>query len=241
MRPVRSCAGADAGARRWGIVAFYLVAGTVLHGVFLLAPLLLTGSARFFAATGDPVVWLFLGLATGFYLTDLPTLLHDQKRLISAPSAADRVARRWAQIMGLLLLAAFWAGLLERAHRGAAAPGWPQTMGAGLMASGIAVRAAAILTLGRRFVSEWNPSAGCPLVEDGVYAWVRHPSETGNLAVVVGGALVLESRLVMIWLLALGPITLRRIQGEESLLAHVHGQRFQRYARRVRRLIPGIY
>lgn len=237
MGPVRSCAG----AHRRGILVFYVVAGTAIHGLFLLAPVRLTGLAPFLAATEDPVVWLFLGLASGFYLSDLPTLHYDQTLPVAAPSAADHVARRWGQIMGLMLLASFWAGLLERASRGAGAPGWPQGVGAVFMVTGVAVRAAAILTLGRRFVSEWHASADCPLVEIRIYAWVRHPSETGNLAVVLGTALVLESRLVMISLLALGPITLRRIQEEESRLAHVYGEQFERYAQRVKRLIPGIY
>jgi protein-S-isoprenylcysteine O-methyltransferase Ste14 len=39
----------------------------------------------------------------------------------------------------------------------------------------------------------------------------------------------------------LGPTTLHRIRREDQHLAEVYGQRFARYTRRVKRLVPGIY
>ena len=224
---------------RLGIVATWVLIVPLLHVSSLVAPLVGLRLAR--PALGDPAVRLFLLLAVAFSLADLPTLFHDSKAVLRPPSADDRLARRWGLFTGLLLLAAFWTGLLERALAGGQGPAWPQACGALLMLAGTALRAAAVVTLGRAFITEWRVDADQPLIEHRIYARVRHPSETGNLAVLLGACLVLESRLALAFFLLDGPMTLLRIRGEDRRLADVHGSRFRRYARRVKRLVPGIY
>jgi protein-S-isoprenylcysteine O-methyltransferase Ste14 len=222
-----------------GNVAVAALVGPVLHVSILVAPLAALGLAR--PALGDPAVRLFLLLAVVFSLADLPTLFHEPPSADRIPSAEDRRARRWALIAGLLLLATFWVGLLERSLAGGREAAWPQASGALLMLAGISVRAAAVLTLGRAFKTEWRVAPDQPLVEHHIYAWVRHPSETGNLAVILGACLLLGSHLAPALLLVFAPLTVLRIRQEELRLAEVHGPRFLRYATRVRRFLPWVY
>jgi protein-S-isoprenylcysteine O-methyltransferase Ste14 len=109
------------------------------------------------------------------------------------------------------------------------------------MIAGIALRTMAVLTLGRAFVTEFRAALDRPLIQRHIYSWIRHPSETGNLSVVVGACLLLRSALASAFLLALVPIILRRIGWEDRRLAEVHGPCFQLYARRVKRLFPWVY
>jgi protein-S-isoprenylcysteine O-methyltransferase Ste14 len=109
------------------------------------------------------------------------------------------------------------------------------------MLAGVVVRGAAVVTLGRGFVTEpWGVDGGA-LVERGVYSWVRHPSESGNLAVALGASLLLNSTAGLL-LVAAGvvPLTLWRVRREERCLADAHGPRFHSYARRIKQLIPGV-
>ena len=122
-----------------------------------------------------------------------------------------------------------------------ASTGLAQGWGAVLMSAGLALRLAAVLSLGSAFITEWRVEAGQPLVDHHIYAYIRHPSEAGNLCVVLGGCLLLDSRIALAFLAVLGPTTLVRIGREDGLLAKVYGPRFLVYTRRVKRLIPGVY
>jgi len=184
-------------------------------------------------------------MATGFYLADLPTLAHAHASASRSrrESADDAQARREGFAAGLLLLATFWTALLTRSTASGPAPAWSFAIGGPLMLAGVAIRGAAVLTLGRAFTTEVriDPSEGGPLVEHGVYRWVRHPSEAGNLAFALGASLGLNSPAALL-VVAAGvlPLTLWRLRREERCLADAHGPRFQRYARRVKRLIPWV-
>jgi protein-S-isoprenylcysteine O-methyltransferase Ste14 len=139
------------------------------------------------------------------------------------------------------MLTTFWTALLERTLVSRGEPCSLQPCGAALMLAGSALRAAAVLTLGRSFVTGFRAATDRPLVQHRIYSWIRHPSETGNLSIVVGACLLLESRLAPAFLLALVPIILRRIGREDQSLAYAHGCCFRQYTRRVKRLIPWVY
>jgi protein-S-isoprenylcysteine O-methyltransferase Ste14 len=233
------------GPPRWSLVAFYVLAGSVLHGALLLAPTIVVGLTR--RALGDPAVLLFLVMATGFYLADLPTLAHACASTSRPESADDVHARREGFAAGLLLLATFWTALLTRSTQSGPAPAWSFAIGGPLLLVGVAVRGAAVWTLGQAFTTEVSIDAGAGagegrrLVEHGVYRWVRHPSETGNLAFALGASLELNSPAALLVVVAgVLPLTLWRLRREERCLAVAHGPRFQSYARRVKRLIPWV-
>jgi protein-S-isoprenylcysteine O-methyltransferase Ste14 len=109
------------------------------------------------------------------------------------------------------------------------------------MACGVALRHTAVRTLGVGFVTEFAPLRNARLLQTGVYAYVRHPSETGLLSAVLGAALLLNgSGAVMLWLVGLLPLTLRRTWFEERKLRERFGADYASYARRVKRFIPFV-
>ncbi|MHC4974293.1 MAG: methyltransferase family protein [Planctomycetota bacterium] len=78
-----------------------------------------------------------------------------------------------------------------------------------------------------------------PLVTHGIYARMRHPSETGTLLIAAGAAALLASPtalvIVVLWIT---PCVLRRIRLEDRLLARHFPTAFAVWAKRVPALLP---
>jgi protein-S-isoprenylcysteine O-methyltransferase Ste14 len=121
--------------------------------------------------------------------------------------------------------------------------GWaPVAVGLGVLAAGVALRVWAIVTLGRLFKFVVVIQDGHRVVASGPYRLLRHPSYTGALAGFLGAGIALDSwlsvlALVLIPLLAIGV----RIRVEEAELARALGEEYRAYARRTRRLVPGLW
>ena len=138
---------------------------------------------------------------------------------------------------GGLLLLLFWACLVERAVT-VPAGSWLQAFGGALLLSGVTLRALAVRPLGRNFRTEIE-GFNDALVRDGVYRFLRHPSETGLLAASLGAAILLQSTIgFVVWCVALLPVTLARLSLEESALERRFGKAYERYAEEVGGLLP---
>lgn len=169
---------------------------------------------RLFASRHDATAFvLFLVLASLFCLADASApdeVPQDQ-------SAGARRMSWLAMLTGVAILAVFWAGLLDERtlhfNRSFIAAG------ALVMLAGIALRYAAIRTLGDYFVSELRLVDGQPRVRRGVYRWLEHPSEVGLLGATAGAAILLRSPVALgLWLIALVPLTLVRVRAESAFL-----------------------
>jgi protein-S-isoprenylcysteine O-methyltransferase len=111
-----------------------------------------------------------------------------------------------------------------------------------LVLGGLALRWWAILTLGRFFTVNVAVHDDQRVVESGPYQFVRHPSYTGLLLAFLGLAISFGNALSLALMLV--PITLailHRIRVEETVLLHSLGAPYADYARRTKRLIPGIF
>ncbi len=221
------------------------LAGGSLHLALLLAPLVVIGAWD--RALRDPVVLIFLLIASGFYLADLPAMLGSQKDRIILKIKPARPPDRAAPLVGLLLLATFWAGLLEHLFfRWSDDPtenrlwqDWTSAAGAWLMTLGVALRACAVVTLGLSFQTELGVEPGQTLVQTGIYRHLRHPSETGNLLVAFGSAMLLGSLIAAsLTAFALLPLIHRRVRLEDQHLEAAFGEEFQAYKRRVGGMVP---
>jgi protein-S-isoprenylcysteine O-methyltransferase Ste14 len=107
---------------------------------------------------------------------------------------------------------------------------------------GLAVRVWAVTALGGSFSTFVQVVADQAVVTRGPYRWVRHPSYTGLLLVVLGfglGAGNWSSLLVCAVVPLLG--LLPRIAVEESEMIRVLGERYRSYQRTTRRLVPGLW
>jgi protein-S-isoprenylcysteine O-methyltransferase Ste14 len=107
------------------------------------------------------------------------------------------------------------------------------------MAAGIMLRGAAIGQLGRQFTSEGSRPGGGGLVQTGLYAWMRHPSETGLLLIAAGAALLMGGPLAgLLCAVLLLPLALVRIHLEENVLRETYGAEFDHYRSRTPALAP---
>ena len=207
--------------------------GNVL--LVLVPPLAITG-------WGTPDRWLdpripLLALLLGVAAT---TESWVATRVERGPVAG--ASARWLPLAtGVVFLAVLWCAVATRVHGAPLVPWIPAPLGSLFFLVGVALRVQAIRTLGRWFSNEIRTVVGQPLHTEGVYAWLRHPSETGTLAQAWGVLVLLRSPTALgLFALVLLPLVWWRIRLEDRLLAELHGDAFQAYARRVPRLIPGL-
>jgi protein-S-isoprenylcysteine O-methyltransferase Ste14 len=130
----------------------------------------------------------------------------------------------------------------------AIAPGLPDLrwllfgLGIAAVVTGSVVRLWAITTLGRWFTYDVRVTEGQPVVQTGPYRWVRHPSYTGVLLVLMGIGLTLGNWLSVVLILVLPTVGLvRRIRVEEDALLGTIGEPYERYAAAKPRLFPGLW
>jgi protein-S-isoprenylcysteine O-methyltransferase Ste14 len=206
--------------------------GGLLHVLVVVLPLACLGLIG--SSLRDPATLVFVAGASAFYAGDAVTM---QWISPESQSPLNTRARRWAAVTGVLLLLLFWACLVER---GLSAPAgsWLQVLGGALLLLGITLRALAVRTLGRRFRTEIEVEAGL-LVRHGVYRFLRHPSETGLLAAALGAAILLQSTVgLVIWCIALIPVTLVRLSLEEHALEEYFGEKYRSYTEEVGAVLP---
>lgn len=96
--------------------------------------------------------------------------------------------------------------------------------------------------LGQHFTGDVKASVDQPVVDRGVYRWIRHPSYTGGILMYLGTGMAMTS-----WLSA-ASITLAAIAGyayrvrvEEQALQANLGGRYQEYMRRTKRFVPFVF
>lgn len=113
--------------------------------------------------------------------------------------------------------------------------------GLGLLAAGVLLRGAAMVALGRRFVSVIAVQVGHTLYTGDLYSAIRHPSYLGILLMDLGFAGVFRCAAA----LALMPLVFvmfsRRMDAEERFLTARFGDEYRSYLMRSARLWPGVY
>ena len=135
------------------------------------------------------------------------------------------------------VLAAIWK---------AAAITWlrPQVTIAGIVVIvlGAALRWWAIFTLGRYFTFEVATRSTQRVVRSGPYRFVRHPSYTAILIMLLGVGMVLANWASLVLMLVSGLAgLLYRVMVEERALMEALGQPYADYMRQTKRLIPLIF
>jgi protein-S-isoprenylcysteine O-methyltransferase Ste14 len=114
------------------------------------------------------------------------------------------------------------------------------TLGVILYTVGLVVAISARCQLGTNWSDIETPQVGQrqEVVSNGIYRYIRHPIYAGDLLLLLGLELALNSWLVLAIVL-LVPVVLRRAVLEEKLLAkRLRG--YDSYARRTKRFIPFV-
>jgi protein-S-isoprenylcysteine O-methyltransferase Ste14 len=111
-----------------------------------------------------------------------------------------------------------------------------------MLAFGLAVRWAAVFSLGASFSTNVAIHATQRLRVTGLFRWVRHPSYAGMLIIFMAVGLY-ERNWLSLSVLMIFPTAalLYRIHVEERALIEAFGDDYIEYQRRTRRLIPLVY
>ncbi len=117
-----------------------------------------------------------------------------------------------------------------------------QAMGLVLVAGGLTLRWAAIITLGRFFTAAVAIHRDHLVVKKGVYRRIRHPSYSGALLAFLGVALSFGNWLSLgVIMIPIAVAFVYRIHVEENALVEALGEEYTDYCRTTKRLIPGLY
>jgi protein-S-isoprenylcysteine O-methyltransferase Ste14 len=159
-------------------------------------------------------------------------------------STANDRGTRIAITFGLVVAyaAAVVVALLLRQQAEWMLGSWHLIAGEVIAWAGLAIRIWSIIVLGRSFRLTVEVDLDQAIVDRGPYRWVRHPSYTGLLILAIGFGIALGNWASLAILVVLPPIViLRRIRVEEAQLIAVMGQPYLDYAKRTKRLVPGIW
>lgn len=115
-------------------------------------------------------------------------------------------------------------------------------LGLVILLAGSMLRRYCFRTLGRYFTGNVRVQADQPVIDDGLYRFVRHPSYTGGMLMYLGTGLALTNWLSALILVGMGAATYAyRVLVEEQALGSSIGQPYVEYMRRTKRFIPFVF
>jgi len=146
----------------------------------------------------------------------------------------------WLSI-AISITAATWIGEV-RPKDFLAHSAWIRPVCLGILTAGFLLRLTAILSLGRAFSVNVAIRSGQRVMKTGLYRWMRHPSYTGMLLMLLAVGLV-ERDWISLAILLVVPTAalLYRIHVEEIALREHFGEEYVAYGRQTKRLVPGVY
>ena len=148
----------------------------------------------------------------------------------------------WPIALGIM--AAFFLSPVEYLYFATFQPRtvWMESIGVGLVLLGSILFVWARRTLGRHYSGHVSVKKEQELVQSGPYRIIRHPAYAGYLLMALGLALGYSSLSGFVsTLLILLPATAYRIRVEDRMLAEHFGTQFDKYARKKKRLLPGVW
>ena len=116
-------------------------------------------------------------------------------------------------------------------------PGGIRAVGVTLFTIGLLTAILGRLNLGKSWSDIESPHAG-QVVSNGVYAYIRHPIYSGDLIMLLGLELALNSWLVLGVLVLVPVVFLRAIKEEKLLAERLAG--YDAYIQRTKRFIPFV-
>ena len=185
-----------------------------------------------------PVVWFGVG---AFFASEVALAMFKRARL-GAAEVQDRGSMRtlWAVIAASVTLAV----TARRLGLGLIRSGgpWIPLLALALLVVGLAIRWAAIVSLGRFFTVDVAIHADHRVIRTGPYRFVRHPSYSGLLLAFLGVGVALGSWVSLLVLMIPISIALAaRIATEERALHLALGPEYAAYCAHTRRLVPAVF
>ena len=186
-----------------------------------------------------PYSWIFWVVFLAVYLPEFSLIARTRP---AQPTKADRGSVQviaiagWLGMMGAFLVAAIPTFMI---------PSGQKTMfiaGLVCMVAGSLLRRHCWRMLGKHFTGDVRAAEDQPVIEDGAYRWVRHPSYTGGMLMYMGTAMALDNWLsILIIAVTCGAAYLYRVKVEEEALQAHLGGRYQQYMARTKRFVPFLF
>jgi len=114
-------------------------------------------------------------------------------------------------------------------------------IGVALVSVGLLILFVAAGTLRMNYSSSLVIRKNHKLVTHGIYRFVRHPVYFGAGLICAGIPIYASSTLGFVLMAVLGLIVLNRIKMEEALLIEEFGEKYKKYQKRTKKIIPFIY
>jgi protein-S-isoprenylcysteine O-methyltransferase Ste14 len=117
----------------------------------------------------------------------------------------------------------------------------PQLAGLAVTIMGLCVRIMAMVQLKQFFSTDFRIIKGHKIYRDGLYKFIRHPSYTGFLLILLGFGIGYSNWLSLI--LAFTPtaaVLLYRLKAEEKMMIGHFGNEYRDYMKVSKMLIPGV-
>lgn len=212
--------------------------GGILSWILIL--LLPAGTLNYWQA------WVFIAVFTA--ATIVPTVYLSRanpaalrRRMRAGPRAEPRTAQKFiitGSFLGLFATMVFSA--LDHRFGWSSVPAWLSLLGDVLVATGLGI-AMLVIVQNSYAAATVTVEAGQTLVSRGLYQFVRHPMYAGNVIMMIGIPLALDSYWGLLFVIPGAIVLALRIFDEEKLLIHeLPG--YREYAERVRyRLVPYIW
>jgi protein-S-isoprenylcysteine O-methyltransferase Ste14 len=145
----------------------------------------------------------------------------------------------------VVIVASFFASGWVKGYRAAGMPFNAHGLrlaGLALLAAGLLVRIAAIVTLGRSFSANVAIRSSQTIQRKGLYRLVRHPSYLGMEMIFLAAGLYTHNWACLAIMVVFPTLAiLYRIHVEEAALLGAFGDDYADYMRTTKRLLPGIY
>ena len=114
-------------------------------------------------------------------------------------------------------------------------------IGLAVLVSGAILRRLCFRDLGRSFTGEVRVRPDQQVVRTGPYRWVRHPSYTAGILMIVGAAIALGSWIGVVLSFVLAVLGYAyRVRVEERALMTTLGDSYREYAATTKRFIPRV-
>jgi len=180
--------------------------------------------------------WLVVGIAAG--VIELSGAFR-QREEATRRDRGSLVVLRICTLPGVILLV-FSPRILPAAE--IRPPLVSAIVGLVVFSAGEALRVWSKVTLGRYFTYTVMTSSDQPVITNGPYRFVRHPSYTGTLLIVVGIGALWGNWLGLGALTVLSAVGVAyRISVEEKALLGELGDRYRTYAEHHKRLLPFVW
>jgi protein-S-isoprenylcysteine O-methyltransferase Ste14 len=187
----------------------------------------------------SPYSWFFWAVFLFAYVPEFVLIAPSRP---AQGEKADRgsmtliVLAGWIGMIGAFMVAGIQAFVITRGQKTWFVAGLVTLLGGRLL------RRHCWRMLGKHFTGDVKASADQPVIDQGMYRWVRHPSYTGGMLMYLGTGLALTNWLsALIITLAGAAGYLYRVRVEERALQSALGGRYQEYMTRTKRFIPFVF